>query len=150
MAAVTAFSEHAEKVRQAIEDWVPSGHTPTALLPLDAMVRLYEQAEKQKLDAIEAAADFEARAVRAEAALATARKLVDEQAEDEGLWGIHPTGEQPVVEAYLQQELRRLHAAVEGVSQEDAARCCGAFPECSHVLAYIEDNRPDLKRSVSR
>lgn len=35
--------------------------------------------------------------------------LVDEQAEDEGLWFIARTAP----EAYLQQELRRLHAAVE-------------------------------------
>ena len=41
------------------------------------------------------------------------RALVDEQAEDEALWAIHPSGQQPIAEAYLQQELRRLHAAVE-------------------------------------
>lgn len=41
------------------------------------------------------------------------RKLVDEQAKDEGLWGIHPSGQQPIVEAYLQQELRRLHYLIE-------------------------------------
>ena len=38
-----------------------------------------------------------------------ARSLVDEQAEDEGLW----SGSESIVEAYLQQELRRLHAIVE-------------------------------------
>jgi len=42
------------------------------------------------------------------------RDVVDEQAEDEGLWFIAMTAP----EAYLQQELRRLHAAVES-SQED-------------------------------
>ncbi len=35
--------------------------------------------------------------------------LVNEQAEDEGLWFLART----VPEAYLQQELRRLHALVE-------------------------------------
>ena len=44
------------------------------------------------------------------AALAEPRRLVDEQAEDEGLWFVAETA----AEAYLQQELRRLHAAVEG------------------------------------
>ena len=39
------------------------------------------------------------------------RSLVDEQAEDEGLW--LPEGTQSIVEAYLQQELRRLHAIIE-------------------------------------
>lgn len=37
------------------------------------------------------------------------KRLVNEQAEDEGLW----CNAQNVVEAYLQQELRRLHAAIE-------------------------------------
>ena len=37
------------------------------------------------------------------------RKLVDEQAEDEGLWFIAQTAP----EAYLQEHLRRLHALVE-------------------------------------
>jgi hypothetical protein len=39
------------------------------------------------------------------------KKIVDEQAEDEGLW----CDAENVVEAYLQQELRKLHAAVEEV-----------------------------------
>ncbi len=38
-----------------------------------------------------------------------ARQVVDEQAEDEGLWFVARTAP----EAYLQQELRRLHAAIE-------------------------------------
>ena len=37
------------------------------------------------------------------------QKLVDEQAEDEMLWFVT----QNITEAYLQQELRRLHAAIE-------------------------------------
>jgi hypothetical protein len=36
-------------------------------------------------------------------------KIINEQAEDEGLWFVAETAP----EAYLQQELRRLHAAVE-------------------------------------
>lgn len=43
--------------------------------------------------------------------------IVAEQAEDEGLWFIARTAP----EAYLQQELRRLHAALEGVSPEECA-----------------------------
>lgn len=38
------------------------------------------------------------------------RALTDEQAEDEGLWFFAQTAP----EAYLQQELRRLHAVIEG------------------------------------
>ena len=40
-----------------------------------------------------------------------ARELVNEQANDDGLWFVAETA----AEAYLQQELRRLHAAVEGI-----------------------------------
>ena len=39
-----------------------------------------------------------------------AQQVVDEQAEDEALWFVAQTAP----EAYLQQALRRLHAAVEG------------------------------------
>ena len=49
-----------------------------------------------------------------EAQLERIKAIVAEQAEDEGLWAIHPSGQQPIVEAYLQQELRRLHAVIEG------------------------------------
>ena len=41
------------------------------------------------------------------------QQVVDEQAEDEGLWFRAETA----AEAYLQQELRRLHAAVEGAAR---------------------------------
>jgi hypothetical protein len=40
------------------------------------------------------------------------KTLVDEQANDPGLWFQAQTAS----EAYLQQELRRLHEAIEGVS----------------------------------
>lgn len=46
-----------------------------------------------------------------------ARRIVDEQANDEGLWFIAETA----AEAYLQQELRRLHAAIEGKTPEQCA-----------------------------
>lgn len=41
------------------------------------------------------------------------RDLVNEQAEDESLWGVTIDKLQPITEAYLQQELRRLHTTVE-------------------------------------
>ena len=40
--------------------------------------------------------------------------LVAEQAEDEACWFRRPT----ITEAYLQQELRRLHAAIESTLEE--------------------------------
>jgi hypothetical protein len=57
--------------------------------------------------AIEAEAAFDSDVVELFAPL---QALVDEQAEDEGLWFIAATAP----EAYLQQELRRLHATIEG------------------------------------
>lgn len=44
------------------------------------------------------------------------RAIVDEQAEDEMLWVIEMPGQpaiRSIFEAHLQQELRRLHAAIE-------------------------------------
>ncbi len=43
--------------------------------------------------------------------LAALKAIVNEQAEDEALWFIHVTAP----EAYLQQGLRRLHAAIEAI-----------------------------------
>lgn len=43
---------------------------------------------------------------------AVIKETVDRQAEDEGLWSV-PFGLQPITEAYLQQELRRLHTVIE-------------------------------------
>ena len=47
--------------------------------------------------------------IKAARKVANLQIIVDEQAEDVGLWfGVHTAPE-----AYLQQELRRLHAAIE-------------------------------------
>lgn len=46
-------------------------------------------------------------------ALEQIRQHVNAQAEDDALWALYPFGEQPISEAYLQQELRRLHETVE-------------------------------------
>lgn len=48
-------------------------------------------------------------------ALLEIQSLVDEQAEDEALWSVPAQGTQPIGEAYLQQELRRLHALIENI-----------------------------------
>ena len=45
------------------------------------------------------------------------KALVDEQANDEGLWFEAET----CAEAYLQQALRKLHAVIEGKPPEDCA-----------------------------
>ena len=72
----------------------------------DLLARLPHVADHYVAATAIPAIEAEARA----AALVEPRRLVDAQAEDEGLWFIAET----VTEAYLQQELRRLHAAVEG------------------------------------
>ena len=48
---------------------------------------------------------------------AAIRAVVNEQAEDDGLWFIAET----CAEAYLQHELRRLHAVIEGKTPEQCA-----------------------------
>ena len=62
------------------------------------------------------------------AALTTERdealRVVNEQANDEGLWFVATKAP----EAYLQKELRRLHAAIEGKTQEDCARAALSAP----------------------
>ena len=60
----------------------------------------------------------------------TPREVVDEQAEDEGLWFVARTAP----EAYLQQELRRLHAAVEA----DALRAAEIARLCEEVAELQE------------
>ena len=72
---------------------------------LDELRAEYDQGHMQPWAARILAIEAETRAD----ALAEPRRLVDEQAEDEGLWFVPETA----AEAYLQQELRRLHAAVE-------------------------------------
>jgi hypothetical protein len=47
--------------------------------------------------------------------LAAVQRLVDKRATDEGLWFIAQTAP----EAYLQQELRKLHGAVEIMAMDD-------------------------------
>lgn len=51
-------------------------------------------------------------------AVAPLYALVDEQAEDEGLWSTRFDGTVSIAEAYLQQELRRLHALIESGRQD--------------------------------
>ena len=36
--------------------------------------------------------------------------------ERKALWAVYPFGQQPIAEAYLQQELRRLHALIESLT----------------------------------
>lgn len=72
------------------------------------------------------------------------RALVDEQAEDEGLWFIATT----MPEAYLQQELRRLHALIEAAVP---APTPDALAEAVRELLYAEIHdrqRIDVSRSA--
>ena len=46
------------------------------------------------------------------------RQVVNEQAEDEGLWFLSTT----ITEAYLQGALRRLHEIIEGKTSEECAK----------------------------
>lgn len=78
-------------------------------------------------------------------ALREVQKLVDNQAEDEGLWFIAETAG----EAYLQQELRRLHALIEqhdNPHPERAGASCGASDGSAFLRVIVEthDSRLEL------
>lgn len=60
------------------------------------------------------------------------KALVDEQAADDGLWFVAET----CAEAYLQQALRRLHAAIEDKSSEQCVlEAFNAKTEFSRAVA---------------
>lgn len=58
-------------------------------------------------------AGFAAASARAEGLVRALEAKVNEQANDDGLWSVPWEGLQPIAEAYLQQELRALHVAIE-------------------------------------
>lgn len=70
------------------------------------------QAEQDKFAAAanEQIADLQSQLTAANEKLASARKVIERQANDDGLWFLSRTAP----EAYLQAALRNLHAAVEG------------------------------------
>lgn len=74
-----------------------------------------ERLEKARDSLADALAASERRVAELEEALADLRALVNEQAEDEALWALNLDGSLPISEAYLQQELRRLHGTIERV-----------------------------------
>ena len=91
-----------------IEDWFNScniqGIAKMETIELTELVECMRDIEKRKT--LEAAI---ARIEALEAADSLIKHLVNEQAEDEGLWFVAETA----AEAYLQQELRRLHRLIE-------------------------------------
>lgn len=60
--------------------------------------------------------------------------VVLEQAEDEGLWFVARTS----AEAYLQQELRRLHAAVENAAPSIAAASPGMVEALRDLIDAVQ------------
>ena len=67
------------------------------------------------------------------AILAHARRIVDKQAEDEGLWFEATTAS----EAYLQQGLRKLHAAIESESAKAPMPPVGNPHECGTTFSFL-------------
>lgn len=87
----------ADRVVGAVEDQVTLRRAATEL-------RVYAAAQARESEAREA--------------LERAREVVDAQAEDDGLWFIAETAS----EAYLQQELRRVHAAIERLTDKGGTK----------------------------
>jgi small-conductance mechanosensitive channel len=97
-----------EKMEQLV------GERDAALLRLDESEKKREQLRNDVVDLCgraqrESAAEFMRQRDEALLRLDACRRLVNEQAENEGLWFVATTAP----EAYLQQELRKLHAAIE-------------------------------------
>lgn len=65
------------------------------------------------------------------------RAVVDEQAEDEGLW----FEAQTAPEAYLQSELRRLHEVIEGKTGDECAR---------EILAFNRQEKSAFEKASAR
>jgi hypothetical protein len=82
--------------------------------------------------------------MNAESSLIALRRLVDEQAEDEGLWFFAQTGP----EAYLQQELRRLHALVESATRPQTAVVLDA--EAAIRAKAASTTNPGYRRRLRR
>jgi hypothetical protein len=104
------MDELVEKVARALFDSFNDNPPPD--FPLDQRVLF----ERKDWWCKQARAAIEAMGVHWQASVAV-RAMVDAQAEDDGLWFIAETA----AEAYLQQELRKLHAAIEAMQAHQPA-----------------------------
>lgn len=82
---------------------------------LNRLGRHADTAERELAEAVRVRKNAEANYVELHRELARLRKMVNEQAEDDGLWFCARTAP----EAYLQQELRKLHAAIEEIEIDE-------------------------------
>ena len=130
------ITNHGDAVHVA--SLIENGWTPLYAAPVDAQKRIAEleqdlrvvnatndrlriswredtETERKRAEAAERECVIRRnRELELEAALKAAQEVVDEQSEDEGLWFDAKTAP----EAYLQQEMRRLHAAIDAARRE--------------------------------
>lgn len=106
------------RLASAFNSWAEDGHLVGTLAWEDFSDRFYDLYHLAWIDAPlsfemevdeKGGEEYKARLIFATSALAAIRDLVASQSEDEGLWFQARTAP----EAYLQQELRRLHALIE-------------------------------------
>ena len=92
----------------ALREWDPRFKPPDEMYRQLRTIMRYDE-HLVTIDALTAERD------RYRDGLELFRRIVDEQAEDDGLWfkAIY------ITEAYLQQELRKLHAAIESISPSE-------------------------------
>src|SRR3990167_3888280 len=98
--------------RRAREVWAHNGTTWVKEDEISILEAKLDAMEKRCIMEVELRIE---QVTALEARLAAAQQLVNTQAEDEGLWFFATR----VPEAYLQQELRRLHAVIEAAAQEE-------------------------------
>lgn len=86
-----------------VYDWVTGGLLSKVMYPAQSVIDAAEDnLQRERDDAVEDA-------------VTGLKALVEGQANDAALWSVPAVNSQPIAEAYLQQELRKLHAAIEAL-----------------------------------
>lgn len=84
-----------------VYDWVTGGLLSKVTYPAQTVIDAAEEnLQRERDDAVTVA-------------LTGLMALVEEQAKDQALWSVPVMGRQPISEAYLQDELRKLHTAIQ-------------------------------------
>lgn len=102
-------------VREWDDGWVPANSPRVKLMQREhnaAVRHLLQRVEKAEAEWRSIIAKWRADYDAVEVHMRQARTVVNEQAEDHGLWFVPKT----ITEDYLQKALRRLHEAIEGKS----------------------------------
>ena len=102
--------ERLEEIRNQLNDGMELKKGCWYPLDLKITFELLAEVDRLKAEQAEILREYREAANGTTAKMVALQKMVDQQAEDDGLWFDPVTAP----EAYLQQELRKLHEAIEG------------------------------------